>query len=245
MHWDIIIPKQSLVFLLGVVVLLEIHQKHFRKWHNPFSNFNWKHSLHILLASLAAAGIVLFFDMELIRSIRDFDSDFKVNAAEFGRFFGRSHGTWGVLAALYMLGYLFKNRTLSHTALFAIVSSCITGLIAHLLKFIFLRARPYKDLGAFNFFDLHGFMEHDRGFQSFPSGDVAISAGAMIYLFTRIKQPILRVIFLIIPFLTALSRVNLNRHWPSDTLFSIGLGFAIAIIVHHFADANQKKELTV
>lgn len=228
---DIYVPKYALGILLAIVVLFEIRRSSFPKWVFNHASAQWVSYLKILMGTAALSIAVMAIDGPLLARIQSFENPAKETLANLGRFFGRSHGTWTLLAFIFLAGYISRKPFLQRMAFFALLSSCVTGLIGHILKFIFLRARPYKDLGPYKFFDLHGFIDHSRAFQSFPSGDVAVAAGAAGYLFMRIQNPILKITVLILPFLTALSRVDLNRHWPSDTLFSIGLGLTIGMFL--------------
>jgi membrane-associated phospholipid phosphatase len=102
------------------------------------------------------------------------------------------------------------------------------------LKMIFLRARPDTGVGPFVFFHWSALASDTRPYESFPSGDVAIVAGAAAVFFFKTRAP-WRWLWLILPLCTAYSRVLLNRHWPADTLASLGLGLWVAFCLSGYA----------
>ena len=135
--------------------------------------------------------------------------------------------SWQALIVLYLAALIFRTRAGMQLVFGSVIANALTGLASTIFKFTILRARPDAGLGPFSFFNFSGMSEDKRMFQSFSSGDVAIVAGACGFLFFSIKNRFLRLILVLLPLVTAYSRVNLNRHWPSDTLLSVGLGFLI------------------
>lgn len=161
----------------------------------------------------------------------------------FGGVMGKGITPWLFIMACYAVEELVrKPKGGAGLAFGCLLSSALTALICAVLKLIFLRARPYNLLGAAAFFQWEGFFRSANAFQSFPSGDVAVVAGAAAFLFYAARRGLFRWVFLLLPVLTALSRIDLNRHWPSDTLFSIGLGLAAAAVVRDFVRARAVRQ---
>lgn len=97
-----------------------------------------------------------------------------------------------------------------------VVVACIGTL--HLIKFIVGRARPDLDLGP-GHFDLFGNPSH--GFDSFPSGHSTL---ALLWaILVGAYFPRLRWVFYPLAVLTCLSRLVLDRHYPSDVVGALGL----------------------
>lgn len=97
-----------------------------------------------------------------------------------------------------------------------------TVLLCQILKGLVGRARPGLDLGAFAFFP--GF-QHGMSENSFPSGD---SAAAMALACVLGKWfPRSATYFKVIAVLVATARVIEARHFVSDAVFGLGLGYFV------------------
>jgi len=149
-----------------------------------------------------------------------------------------SKNSWKILIWLYILGFLLRSRVWKKFIFGAALSNGLTSVIATLFKFTLMRARPDNHLGPLSFFNLQG-LQNQSSFQSFPSGDVSIVAGACGYFFFAVKNPFAKLLFFLIPFTTAYARLSANRHWPTDTLFSVGLGFLVA----YWVSSHQEKPI--
>lgn len=113
---------------------------------------------------------------------------------------------------------------------FLLGSAVLTGFAAtSLIKHSVARLRPPT-------IDMVAPLETDF---SFPSGHVigvAVLAIVLAYLLTSRKPSVKRIVTastlaLIAIVATALSRIYLGYHWPTDTLASLGLAFIICSIV--------------
>src|SRR3989338_7408843 len=114
-----------------------------------------------------------------------------------------------------------------------VVFSCLlAGLFSGVLKLLSTRARPLAELGPSSFLNFRqGVFGDDGMFQSFPSGDVTIVAAAVFYLMIKFPARIYLWFLLILPAFTALSRIQLEKHWPSDAMAAFFLAHAAAIFV--------------
>ncbi len=234
-------PKLFVFFSLILILTLEIAGGHLKGFWSYCRSLSPKPFLLLLGASLLAAAAFMPFDESLRYLFRAYDPAFKESAIiRFFGFFGKYYGSWPILIGFYLISFILRQEPLKRMGFWALTSSGASSLVAHLIKHVFLRARPYKELGPWSFFDLHGFLADDRAFQSFPSGDVAVVAGATGYFFFACRNPFLRGLCLLIPIGTAIARVSLNKHWPSDTVFSIGLSLIVAKV---FWDFQKSKSL--
>ena len=152
----------------------------------------------------------------------------------FGSWIGKSDVFWTILTFAYLTFVILRHLKGLDRVFGVCLTSLATALSALPLKFSFLRARPSADLGPFSFFHLEGILEDARNFQSFPSGDTAAVAGAAGYLFFAFANRPWRWLLLLFPLASAWARVSLNRHWPSDTFFSLGLGLLAGHIFSEF-----------
>ncbi len=221
-------PKIFVGVLLFMTLVQAVRNGDFKS----FKNFNKKFSLRFYLPLLISFPIV-------IACLLPFDSFFRsvLNASpwlkgitEFGSFIGDNFKFWMIFVGIHLVLRWMKKEDWAKKFFGAVLGGAFAGLTVHLLKFVFLRARPYVGLGPFTFFDYQGFLSDHRGFQSFPSGDVALVAGAASYLFYSTKSRFRWLIFLL-PLSTALARVYLDRHWVTDTVGSIFLGLILSRLV--------------
>lgn len=167
--------------------------------------------------------------------------------SRFLLFVGKTIGTniyfWLALLALYASAFIARIPHLREAAFGAMLSAGISGLGTTVLKVSTMRARPDTGFGTQSFFNMQGYLESKGAFLSFPSGDVAIVAGAAYFFLQRTNSLTARVIFFLLPLLTALSRISLARHWPSDTIASLFLGGLSAYLVCGFLQSSCKGTL--
>lgn len=236
-------PKALMIVMITLISVLELRSGYFRGFLPYLKNVKLAPYLLILLVSAAGVLCVTFADEALLRFLRELGpgilKDFLI---PIGGFLGKFYGLWLILAGLYLLFYVLKQRDTAGCFFSAILSSALSGLLAHIIKHLFQRARPFTDNGPYHFFDLQGLLESSREFQSFPSGDVAVVAGAIGYLFLRLKGSPLRYFLLVLPILTGFSRVANNKHWPSDALLAIGIGFAAGYFMYQFRLSRSLKK---
>lgn len=122
---------------------------------------------------------------------------------------------WGFV----LLGALLFNHRRWKT-LVVPYATCVIGCIGalHLIKFIVGRARPDLNLGTLHF---QMFGDPSAGFDSFPSGH---STQALLWaILVGTYFPRLRWVFYPLAVLTCLSRLVLDRHFPSDLVGAAGL----------------------
>ncbi len=137
-----------------------------------------------------------------------------------------------IVAAVVVLLLTFRRRLESlFVPLLALTGAGVTSLF----KFLVDRPRPGGDLLA--------------GGTSFPSGHVVFSVvffGFLAYLAPRlIKRPraarTAQVILILLFLLSGVSRVYLERHWPSDVLGGLLLGGLLLVPAITLFQARLKK----
>lgn len=190
--------------------------------------FKKTHSLKKLLSLLGllflAVSVLIPLDPVILKWIQTHGGP-ESRMTYIGIWFSKN--TWNVLILLYVAGFILRSQAWKKNVFGALLANGMTSLVATGFKFTLMRARPDNNLGPLSFFNLQG-LQNDSSFQSFPSGDVSIVSGACGYLFFAVKNKFLKLLLVLIPFTTACARISANRHWPTDVLFSIGLGFLAA-----------------
>lgn len=219
-------PKRVLIAAAILASVLEIRKKYFQGFWTYLRSYSFRQDRLLLILALFSTFLMLWADAFLLRHVQAIHGEFVQTLIAMGGFVGKH--LWRGLILLYVVAYLVRREKWQTLFFSAFLAGATTGLLAVVLKFTLLRARPDVDLGPFSFFHLGGILEDEGNFQSFPSGDVAIVAGAAAYFVYALKNRYFKGLFFLIPLTTAFSRVILNDHWPSDTLFSIGISYVAA-----------------
>lgn len=146
--------------------------------------------------------------------------------ADYVRPFGEPLLLGGGTILAYAGGTALGNPKLQETGLLALESLIIAGSLTEGIKRVAGRQRPNQTDDQFLFDGPNG-----KG-KSFPSGHAthAFSVASVLaeqYDDTRIV-PLLSYS---VATLTALSRINDNKHWASDVAFSAALGYAVGKLV--------------
>jgi membrane-associated phospholipid phosphatase len=137
--------------------------------------------------------------------------------------------TWRVAAA-GLVAWLWWRRRDRRAAAFVTVAMTIGALLGVLLKVLFGRHRPV----------LLDPVAEVAGF-AFPSGHALTNAlGATVFLLVLLplvgERPLPRAVLwtaaVVIPLVTAFTRVGLGVHWTSDVVAGLLFGVALALATH-------------
>ena len=234
-------PAKAAIGIAIVVMLIQEWRKgffrNFRSYPKtvPFKPYAVIAGLFFILFLLAFSQ-----DRILLDKVQGLKGPFWSCVLLFGRNIGENIKFWSILLAFYWISRGLRSAKGSSLAFGALLASSLTGLLAHILKSIFMRARPYATPNPYSFFNYHEILHHSRAHQSFPSGDVALVAGAAGYLFFSIPNPFFRLLMLLVPLANAFARMSLNRHWASDTVAAMGLGLMTALFFWSFKEYQKK-----
>ncbi|MBL4665694.1 MAG: phosphatase PAP2 family protein [Nitrospinaceae bacterium] len=124
------------------------------------------------------------------------------------------------LAGFYIFGHFDENAKAKRTALIAAESFLVTGLFVTVMKATFGRSRPSSGESSTTF------SAFSTGSTPFPSGH-AISAFSIATVIANEYEdvPYIKPISYGIATMTALSRINDEKHWASDVFFGAALGY--------------------
>lgn len=177
----------------------------------------------LLLFLLAAAYICLFYTKaEGFYLLNPFHN---AAATSFFIFF-----TWlgdGIFCVLTGIALFFFNRR--YLSVLVIGSFLLSGLIAQVLKYIVIEARPavfLKDSSYKYFIDavtLHNF-------HAFPSGHTASAFALATVLAVTLNNKSLGIIFLLTAILVGYSRIYLGQHFLIDVLCGSLIGVVSALV---------------
>jgi hypothetical protein len=141
------------------------------------------------------------------------------------------------MLAAFAYGHFGKWEGIKQTAIMGIESLLITGIITQTLKYAGHRHRPSSG-DPYNTWDGPSFLS---GNDSFPSGHASTAFSVLTVVALEYKDyPVISPLAYSIATLTALSRINDNKHWASDAFFGSALGYftSKAVVRHHERDSD-------
>jgi membrane-associated phospholipid phosphatase len=139
--------------------------------------------------------------------------------------------------ALALVLFFLKRKFLS---LMIVSSYLLSGMIAQVLKYFILEARPayYLEKTDYPYF-IDGVTLHN--FHSFPSGHTASAFALAAALSFFVKNKNYSVLFLIIAALVGYSRIYLGQHFMDDVLAGSAIGLLSSVICWLYFEKIFKK----
>lgn len=142
---------------------------------------------------------------------------------------GQNTNFWGFVISCFIFFKLLKKDFLIRHLSFATIASGFAGIFTVIVKFLIHRERPLITSSPYHIFSFFGSEKSDM-YKSFPSGDVTLVSALCLYFFLLYRGKLRSLLFLALPFLTAISRVYHHNHWPSDTVIGFFVGSVFAYI---------------
>ena len=121
------------------------------------------------------------------------------------------------------MGYLYKKAAWRHAAIACILAASIAGICANTLSFGVGRPRPSTGKPD----GIYGPRYDYNSYRSFPSGHAATSFGTATAL--AVTLPPVGIPCLIFAGSVGWSRMELERHYPTDVLVGACFGIAFGI----------------
>jgi len=192
------------------------------KWDNDdWTNFG-------LTGGLAFTAYM--FDHDVISWMKNNRSDGTNTISDFFEPLGRSSSfmPFSLVIGTYGIGALTQSYRLKKTSLLALESFAVSGFFVQALKFSINRARPYY------------------GSHSFPSGhSAAVFAVASVFAYEYKDKIWLGTALYVAATLTALSRVNDLRHYPSDVIIGSAMGYFMGRYISKIHDPHKSMALNL
>lgn len=221
--------------ILGIFVFIyEVRLGYFKGVRQYLASFSIRSYGALILWLILVTILAIFLDSALLQWVQAQTSSWADWTVNFGSDLGKRVNGWIIMMIFYFGALALRSAKWRDLIFSAIASSFFTVVIVSLCKILFLRTRPVGDEGPFAFFNYNYFFQDGSLHRSFSSGDVGVVAGASAYLFFAAKNYWWRWLFFLLPLTTAFARVSLDKHWPSDTIFSIGIGLIFAKFVWNF-----------
>ncbi len=197
------------------------------------SPLHWSDRDWMTVALLTSSGgIIMGFDKELYKKVQQNKSEAGDKVAHyFAEPIGSGLLSFPLLAGLYAGGRLTYHERTAQAALTGTRAFVITAINVQILKMAIGRERPSESSQPYYF---HGPSLHHH---ALPSGHTAVAfAMASAIAHTYPEKPLLGAGLYAVAALTAWSRVNDGKHWPSDVFAGAVLGYFTGRVV---ADNEQ------
>jgi membrane-associated phospholipid phosphatase len=199
-----------------------------------------------LLATAAATFVLMLVDLTLLRWIQLGESG---EAQQFLHKLARSLSYWGdflgfnmiVFGGLGFVALRYRSLFFRRLTLAAVIGTLVCGGVANVSRLVTGRGRPaYPEMAGF----------HGPSFrscqQSFPSAHTATSFGASVPV--AVAMPPVGVPLLIVSAGVSWSRMENNRHHPSDVFVSICLsllvGVPLGVVVRRMRSVELQRRRT-
>src|SRR5581483_5245374 len=179
-----------------------------------------------IATTLATIAIARFADARVTAWAEGLQSETTEN---FVRIFNRLGGGMNpVLIVIFfaLAGYSYQHRRWIAYAISMAVAGLGAGLVAQIVKFATLRARPELWLGPFH--------HAKSSASSFPSGHTVGSFALAGVLFFGSRNWPLRIIAIVLASAVGLSRIFAFRHWASDVFASAAAGLLVSWVISNF-----------
>jgi PAP2 superfamily len=164
----------------------------------------------VMVAGLLFAGAVMG-DQEFQEETQEGRDGLSNSAARVGNTFGDWRFIVPTLTAAYVAGDIAGSKGVKSAAVQAAAAAVLATAVAGGLKYAVGRTRPYA---ARTSFDFHPF----SGASSFPSGHTAVAFALATAVADQTQDRWSDYVLYGAATLTALSRINDNKHWASDVL---------------------------
>jgi membrane-associated phospholipid phosphatase len=170
------------------------------------------------------------FDKDVIHWMKKSRSDGTNTVSDFFEPLGRSSSfmPFSLVIGTYGIGAIIKDYKLKKASLLALESFAISGFFVQAIKFGVNRKRP------------------EVGHRSFPSGHTAaVFAVASVFSYEYRDKKWLPPILYSVATITALSRINDLKHYPSDVVIGFAMGYFMGRHIAKIHDGPRKQNLTI
>lgn len=207
---------KSLTKLLVILLLFFVQQKNMAQFSDSLK-FIKPDLIHTSLIFTATFAAGILTDEFIQQTFQNNQNSFGDKYFDVMNSFGDTKYAIPLVLSPLLASYLFKDKKLKKTSYDAIKSAIVTGLITQGFKQAFGRARPYMDIGAYDF-DLFRLGGND--YLALPSGHTSLAFS----IFTPFAETYSRWLY-IVPVSVGLARIYKNKHWFSDVVLGAALGY--------------------
>lgn len=185
----------------------------------------WKKNDWLKLGVIGCGVALLPFADQPLRNATQGDQHYYHSVPVEG---GRIYGEWytiGGLATIYeVYGLIAKDTASKKIGIELLQSGLYAETVTTLLKMAVGRARPYLNKGPGTF---RPFIGINGGYNSFPSGHATSAMALSTVLARHADSGVLKVLAYVPAAFTLFSRIYQDKHWVSDELLGIGVGYFV------------------
>lgn len=200
--------------------MIQIIKIHAENLYKAFRMECWK-IIGFLILGILAAIYIYPNDSELLFKIQNWyegNASLPKILSRFGQF---EYSTIALSAGLYFVYKRTGKEMWLKSFKACLIAGLVSGILVSILRPAMGRARPYSDAEP-GFY----FMEGRHAFHSMPSGHVTTTS-ASLFAVGLVCPPLLPVAVIGVTGM-AWTRLELNKHYPSDVIMAAALGFSVA-----------------
>lgn len=188
--------------------------------------FHWNgREWSLFAASTAALATMSLADESLSDAARDHGPTFGFVGDALNEF--GSAGSFVVLGGFYLAGAIGKDSKAKNVCLDGLAASLIaSGMITPVVSTLVGRERPTEEQGAYSFHPFEG--------RSFPSGHATQAFAVASVIATSYDQLWVKAAAYGVASVTAYSRVQRGKHFPTDVVAGAAIGTLVGHSVVHF-----------
>lgn len=243
-NFDFDVANYFYILYLFILIKLVKNQYYKGYFKNVFSQI--KKDKKLILISLAIIILVIVFaDLKLILFVKGIRENAVIRVISgLGNTLGEGKYLFGGLITFLVIFMFTKRKKLESLMYMALGSTLIVSVMNLILKLIMHRERPKFSYNPYAIFSYaHSIPEGNffkSAYGSMPSGHVISIASAVFIFAFACKNKVLKAVFYILPFVTALGRMYNQKHWLSDILFSYLIAY---VCTKAFYEFNKNKEI--
>lgn len=222
------------ILVVSAILIRDGYLKNFR--HINKKIISMLNITHVLLLLILTVFFIFLIDKPLLQGLQKLDRPYVKTVFYFFNELGDGHNLFPLLFIFLLAAHLFKLHNLKHILAVSLLAALLGGLFGSLLKYIFLRSRPYVLNNPVDFFNWQKTYFNGNilapHYQSFPSGHT-INIFAVFTPFLLAIRKKIWTILLILPVLTALARIYYNKHWFSDVFAGALCSIYISSLIYY------------
>ena len=219
-----------LIFIYETSLFAQNHYN-IRQFTNETGDFikqplKWRGNDWLNLGLIAVGtGLVMQIDQPIRDDVVNGDRKYyRSIPIEAGRIWGEWYTPPIIVGGFALHGWLAHSTSSKKISFELIQAVFYSESITGGLKFVFGRARPFQNQGAFSF---HPFSFRNFGFQSLPGGHNTEGWAVSTVLSRNAHSSILKILAYTPAALVFISRIYQDQHWTSDNFLGASIGFVV------------------